>query len=64
MSLTQAPRVATPSEKKGEAMLRDLPDTMMEGESDEVRWFFEILLKEWEEEQRENDKEGSPDHTL
>jgi len=42
---------------------RELPESEMEGESDE-RWLFEIQQKQWEQEAQEDKEEGLPDHTL
>jgi len=34
-------------------MLRELPQTELEGESDYQRWLFETRRKEWEAEQQQ-----------
>jgi hypothetical protein len=44
-------------------MLREIPESEA-GHNDYERWWFEEQRAEWEEEQREDEKEGSPDHTL
>lgn len=42
----------------------EIPESELEGESDEARWFFETQRKEWEAEQKEDEEQGLPEHTL
>jgi len=56
MRLTQAPYEATPNRYERSLMLREIPESMQEGESDFARWFFETQREQWEEEQRAEDE--------